>query len=272
MYNKFYGVIGNIKILQDGNVINNQDKNQLLDKIKHTNFNWINLDSSINQGLFKDDDDILRKLIHDIKKNTSINLSITIHINEDTPWNQYLKSVILKYADMIIINLKTMPYLINKKEKQKIVQSFFHAQEEKIILSDNFLDLDEEFLKKYCQGLLINNYKVYKNHYGAIIFNGLNFFINGNNKIWETFLFQNYNNVVHCTNLIGWQHLEILHGSMVLNDNQLKIGVIKNIQKIENNWINKYENIDNNLSLQDLGLELDELLQKTNDLLYDINS
>ena len=57
MYNKFYGVIGNIKILQDGNCINNQDKNQLLDKIKHTNFSWINLDSSINQGLFKDEDD-----------------------------------------------------------------------------------------------------------------------------------------------------------------------------------------------------------------------
>jgi hypothetical protein len=168
---------------------------------------------------------------------------------------------------MIIINLKTMPYLINKKEKQKIIQSFFYVQEEKVILSDNFLDLDEEFLKKYCQGLLINHYKVYKNYYGSVIFNGLNFF--SNNQLWENFLFQNYNNVIHCTNLIGWQPLEILHGSIVLNDNQLKIGVIKNIQKIENNWINKYENLDN--EIKDMALELDELIQKTNDLLYDLN-
>jgi hypothetical protein len=268
MYNKFYGVIANIKFIEDGNLINNQEKNQLLDKIKNTNFNWINIDSWVNHGLFNDDDGTLGKFIQDIKKTKAINLSMTIHINEDTPWIAQSKSFLLKYADMIIINLKTSPYLINKKEKQKILQHFFYVHDEKLILSDNFLDLDEEILKKYCQGILTNHVQTYKNHYGAIIFNGLNFF--SPNKTWENLLFQNYNNIIHCTSFIGWQPLEILHSAMMLNDNQLKIGVIKNIQKIENHRVNQYQDVTNTINLQDLSWELDGLVQKTNDLLYDI--
>jgi hypothetical protein len=269
MYNKFYGVIGNIKIIQDNNLISVQDRNYLLDKIKNTNLNYVNIDSGFNGGIFDEDEESIRKLLQQIKK-SSIKTVFCVNINENSPWESYIGKKWMDLFDIIIINLKIPPYLINKREIQKIIMGFFYINENKLILSENFLFLEEDILKKYCQGILINNNKQLNHNYGTTIFNGLNFF---QDNFWNELLFQKNNNLIHCTNFIGWQPLEILHSAIVLNDNQLKISIIENIQSREKYIFNKYNNSLENLDqMEEISQSMDNLLQKTNDLLYDINN
>jgi hypothetical protein len=264
MFNKFFGAIGHIKLVNNGNFINNQEKLFLLDKINNTNLDWINIDSSINHEMFQEPEENIRRFMYDVKKNKKINIMITVHITQDTPWNQYFHSILLKNTDIIVLNLTISPYLINNKQKQKILQNFYNINDNKLILNEAFLSLDGEILKKYCQGLLINGVQTPKECYGTIIFNGLNFFHQQNH--WEQFLLQGYNNIIHCTHWLGWSPLETLHSAIVFNDNQLKLSIIKNIQKVENNKSDETNFIEN------LWEAVDGLIQKNNDLFFDLNN
>jgi hypothetical protein len=271
--NKFYGIIGNIKIIYDGNFLNTQEKNYLLNKIKNSNINNINIDLTINYGILSIDDDTIRKFIQQIKKiKNNINIMVTISIYENN-WDSYLRLTWLKFCDIFIINLKILPYLITNKEKIRLLNNFYNINDEKIIVSDNFLDLEYDIIKKYSQGVLLNSDRVLNKDYGIIILNGLNFYYNSNyhKNFWENILFQKYDCYIHCTYLIGWQPLEILHSSLILNDNQLKLQIIEKIKSIESFLEN-----NNNKSIEDyyknINGAIENLLQKTNDLLYDINN
>jgi hypothetical protein len=242
-FNKFYGVIGSIKIIEDNNFFNYQEKFSLIEKINNTNLQYINIDVSINNGIFQEDEESIRKFLYQIKK-FSIKLTLTININENICWEDYIKIKWIGIFDLLIINLRIPPYLISKKEMQKIITQFFYINENKLIVSDNFLILEEDVLKKYSQGILVNNIKNINHNYGTTIFNGLNFF---QQNFWNEILFHNSHNIIQNINLIGWQPLEILHSSIVLNDNQLKISIINHIQSKEKYIINQYENNENNL-------------------------
>lgn len=271
--NKFYGVIGNIKIINDGNFLNQQEKNYLLNKIKNSNINNFNIDLTINYGLLSIDDDNIRKFIKQMKAIKDINIFVTISIYENN-WNVYLEQNWLKFCDVFIINLKILPYLITSKEKIKILNNFYNINDEKIIVSDNFLDLDYDIIKKYSQGILLNSERPLDKDYGHIILNGLNFSNNAyyNKIFWENILFQKYNSCLHCTHLIGWQPLEILHSSIIFNDNQLKLQIIEKIKSIEEYLNNNEPNKNLQEYYKDINMSIDNILQKSNDLLYDINN
>lgn len=267
MCNNFYGVIGHLQIVEDGNFITNNQKEILLNTIKYNNFNAVSIDTQLNYGIDGIDPDILRKFIQQIKNIKPITIMVIIPINNNQ-WTHWLKHILCQLTDVIIIDLKMPNYLITKKEKIVILQSFYYINETKLIINNKFLDVEINMLKKYAKGLLINGGDNKDYGWDLVVVNGTNFIYDNkyDNHWGNCILFQKYSNLIHCTKMIGWPFLEALHSSIHFNHNPLKGQIIEKIKIIEEEiWNNPYGYEKFLLDQQNI---LNKILEKNNQLLF----
>ena len=239
-YENYFGVLLTIRILKYGNLINNEEKNILFNKIGDSNINTIIIDSHLNYGILTLNSQLIENFLKELREVFNGQIVLSLSIFGELSLDNYSNNILFNYFDNIILDLQIEKYLISTEEKLDLLIAFYNLKKKKILLNQEFLDLDRNILDKYCTGFLIGTLRdlermeSYGNFCTIVHFSLIHW---GNTMIfqgfWDYIIFNRYLSIVHILTMPLLDLFEILQSTIYLNDQEVKIEIIGKIRQLE---------------------------------------